>query len=426
MFNTSDHKVLKDSIETIGAGFAIFEKEETSNDFVLISANSIYENLIIGSVEDGINKSIKELFPSYSIEAIIPMMEDVIKLKSSREIELINEYRSTTTWWRSIYSPVFEEDQPVKRIINTCIDITDKKKLEERLQVVSERYEAVVQSAYDGIISIDEEQRVMLINKAAGEIFGVKPKDVIGTPLTELMPARYRERHSDYVQHFKKSTIKSRPMQERSSITGLRADGTEVPLEVTISKIYVDGKLEMTAVIRDISEKSILLEELLKLSRMDSLTKLYNRAYFTTLFNNEVERNKRYQNGLSVIMFDLDHFKLINDTYGHGGGDYVLMEVSNLVLNSLRRVDTVARWGGEEFIVLLPETDKDTAVQIAEKLRLALFHHHFEYQGNQIKVTASFGVASCTIDCETTDRMIKYADDKLYESKGGGRNRVSF
>lgn len=426
MFNSSDHKVLKDSIETIGAGFAIFEKRESSDEFVLISANSIYENIIIGSVEDGINKSIKMLFPSYSIEEIIPMMNEVISSKSSREIEIINEYKSSTTWWRSIYSPVFEEDLPVKRIINTCIDITDKKKLEERLQIVSDRYEAVVQSAYDGIISIDEQQHIMLINKAAGEIFGVKPGDVIGTPLTDLMPARYRERHVDYVHHFKKSTIKSRPMQERSSITGLRADGSEVPLEVTISKIYVDGKLEMTAVIRDISEKSILLEELLKLSRVDGLTKLYNRAYFTTLFGNEIERNKRYKNGISIIMFDLDHFKLINDTYGHGGGDYVLMEVSNLIINSLRRVDTVARWGGEEFIVLLPETDKEIAVEIAEKLRLALLQYHFEYQGNPINVTASFGVASCTIDCETIDKMIKYADDKLYEAKGAGRNRVSY
>ncbi len=247
MFDSSNHKILKESIETIGAGFAIFEKNELTDQYILISANSIYEQIILEPIDDNINKGIQTLFPSYSINDILDIMNSVVTSKNSKEIELMIEYKSTRKWWRSIYSPVLSGDEPVKRIINTCIDITDKKILENKLQVISSRYEAVVQSAYDGIISIDEQQRVMLMNKAAGEIFGIDPSSAIGAPITNYMPARYREKHGDYVEHFKKSTLNSRPMQERSAITGLRLDGKEIPLEVTISKIHVDGKLEMTA-----------------------------------------------------------------------------------------------------------------------------------------------------------------------------------
>lgn len=426
MFSTGNHELLKDSIERIGAGFAIYEKDVNTGAFILISANKIYEKLMIGTVEENLNKDIKRLFPSYNIQEIISLMNEALDSKLSKELELIYEYKFSTKWWRSIFSPVLVENDNNRRVINTCIDITDKKALEKELSEVNNRYEAVVQSAYDGIISIDDEQKIMLINKAAGEIFKIKPQDAIGLPLTDLLPVRYREKHVDYVRHFEKSTLKSRPMQERSTITGLRSDGSEVPLEVTISKIHVNGKLEMTAVLRDISEKSTLLEELLKLSRTDGLTKLYNRTYFTDLFKRELERNARYKNGISIIMFDLDHFKMVNDTYGHGGGDLVLTEVSQLIVKSLRSVDSVARWGGEEFIILLPETNCEEAIKISEKLRVLIFNHTFIYQSLPIKITASFGISCYSKDYDTTDKMIKYADDKLYESKSAGRNRVSY
>ncbi|GAU78506.1 sensor domain-containing diguanylate cyclase [Fusibacter sp. 3D3] len=426
MFNNGNHELLKDSIERIGAGFAIYEKDSENGKFVLISANKIYENLMKGTVEESLNQEIKKIFPSYNIHEIVKLMNEALESMLSKEIELIYEYKFSTKWWRSIFSPVLIEEGPPSRVINTCIDITEKKILEKQLSEVNNRYEAVVQSAYDGIISVDDEQNIMMINKAACEIFGINSKTAVGSPLTDLIPARFREKHVDYVHHFEKSTITSRPMQERSAITGLRRDGSEVPLEVTISKIYVNGKLEMTAVLRDISEKSSLLEELLILSRTDGLTKLYNRTYFTELFQREIERHARYKKGISIIMFDLDHFKAVNDIYGHGGGDLILTEVSQIIVKNVRRIDSVARWGGEEFIILLPETNVKEAIEISEKLRDILFKHVFIYQELSIKITASFGVASFSEACDTSDKMIKYADDKLYESKTNGRNRVRY
>jgi len=151
----------------------------------------------------------------------------------------------------------------------------------------------------------------------------------------------------------------------------------------------------------------------------DVLTGLKNRQYFNQRVNEEMERFKRYQTKLSLLMIDIDHFKRINDTYGHGIGDEVLKKVSSELQNQLRKVDLIARWGGEEFIVLLPETEIDEAVDVAEKLREnveALIH-----ENNEV-VTISIGVSMLT-ESESLESWIDRTDKALYHAKKQGRNR---
>jgi diguanylate cyclase (GGDEF)-like protein len=126
-----------------------------------------------------------------------------------------------------------------------------------------------------------------------------------------------------------------------------------------------------------------------------------------------------------VIELDVDRFKQINDTHGHGCGDEVLIAVANILARSARDGDVLARWGGEEFILLLPETNLDAAITLAERLRVVISEMRLNCQGKEISFTASFGVAQRTAECESMEAIISIADDFLYQAKREGRNRVS-
>ncbi len=156
------------------------------------------------------------------------------------------------------------------------------------------------------------------------------------------------------------------------------------------------------------------------IARTDSLTGLLNRISFEELLNREVERAKRYGEELSLVIFDIDNFKDINDTYGHLFGDKVLKEIARVVSRNVRESDIIARWGGEEFIILLPNTPLDSAISASEKLRRKIELCGFE---DGVSVTASFGVAQLYPEDDAI-RLVLKADKALYEAKRGGKNKV--
>ena len=156
----------------------------------------------------------------------------------------------------------------------------------------------------------------------------------------------------------------------------------------------------------------------------DSLTSLHNRRYFDERLLDEVERARRYDEKLSLIICDIDHFKKVNDTYGHPVGDSVLYWVAELLRDTLRKTDVVSRYGGEEFAALLINTDIDQAVQIAEKLRSIIEEQPFRHGDIDIPVTLSFGVSSLMSDSVGFEGLISSADKALYSAKARGRNRV--
>jgi diguanylate cyclase (GGDEF)-like protein len=160
--------------------------------------------------------------------------------------------------------------------------------------------------------------------------------------------------------------------------------------------------------------------ELEKLSSRDSLTGLFNRFKLEESFKYEQKQLNRYKTDLSIIMMDLDDFKSVNDTYGHNSGDMFLIEVAQILTTSFRDVDTVGRWGGEEFLILLPKTNLEDTKTIAEKLRRKIELYQFNEIGNK---TASFGVATYNNN-ESLSSLLNRADKALYMAKENGRNRV--
>jgi diguanylate cyclase (GGDEF)-like protein len=172
------------------------------------------------------------------------------------------------------------------------------------------------------------------------------------------------------------------------------------------------------------SELGKALEEVQRLAITDSLTGLYNRRHFFELAEHELQRARRYRRSLSAIMLDIDHFKQVNDTYGHAVGDHVLKEVADSCRQAMRKEDVLGRYGGEEFVIMMPESNLVATCQVAERLRQSIAQKTIDTEVGPVMVTVSLGVITLDDECSTLETLLAGADQALYWAKRSGRNRV--
>jgi diguanylate cyclase (GGDEF)-like protein len=191
-------------------------------------------------------------------------------------------------------------------------------------------------------------------------------------------------------------------------------------LEHIVNERTSDLKVRNEQLHNEITERQKAEAKLEYLATIDPLTSIFNRRKFNEILAYELKRNERHNKGLSLILCDLDHFKGINDSFGHDAGDEVLITFTKMISSAIRKSDVFARWGGEEFVLLLPETSLETATRIAGKLRLLTDTTMIPQIG---RITASFGVTQHQTDDREID-LIKRADQALYKAKENGRNRV--
>lgn len=167
-------------------------------------------------------------------------------------------------------------------------------------------------------------------------------------------------------------------------------------------------------------------DKIYRMATIDGGTQTFNKKYLLESLESEFKFSTSYNKDLSVIYFDLDFFKKVNDTYGHNAGDYILKEISTLVKADIRKDDIFCRFGGEEFVILLPNTDAKTAYDLAERLRIKVEGHQFVFESTQIKQTISLGVSQLDVKkMKTPKDLLENADRKLYSSKKNGRNQVT-
>ncbi len=177
--------------------------------------------------------------------------------------------------------------------------------------------------------------------------------------------------------------------------------------------------------IADGNSEGAFMDNIYKKATIDATTAIYNKQYLIDELDSHFKLSKNYGRPLSLIIFDLDHFKKVNDVYGHNAGDFILKGCAQLAKQTIRKTDMIARFGGEEFVIILPDTEKKQAVEMAERVRSKIGNSPFKIDGKLIKQTISAGVSLLTDRFKNPKELIEDADHKLYQAKKTGRNKVN-
>jgi two-component system, cell cycle response regulator len=323
-----------------------------------------------------------------------------------------------------VYSPTpnaFDvEDITTLELMVAFIAAAMSNALAQRALMSSEqRFRSLAELASDGIITTDACGSVTYVNRSAAHLFGSDERGLIGRPMLSLMPQRFALTLQDSEGNFDPERAR-KLVGKTLEVMGLRADGGEFPVELSASTWNAGNERFFTAIVRDITERKRLESAVLTLARTDHLTGLLNRRAGEELIERELDRAVRYGRALSFVLVDIDHFKRVNDTFGHAAGDAVLRRMGQLVVARIRATDLAVRWGGEELLLCLPETDLEGAQDLAESLRSMIEQTRFEGVG---VVSASLGVAN-RIQGERAEQTISRADERMYTAKSNGRNRV--
>ncbi|WP_181049851.1 GGDEF domain-containing protein [Methylobacter tundripaludum] len=285
--------------------------------------------------------------------------------------------------------------------------------------------ENIMESLGDGVFSCDKEGLCIYVNRAALELMDLSISDVLGKDLRPAFHQHYAENRI-YLSNkclIRRTTVDGQP--RRGDHIFRHKNGRLIPVHLNVQPLVIEGELDgVVVVFHDISERVNLIRRLEELALYDPLTGLPNRRQLDDRLKTEFARLRRYGGEFTLILLDLDHFKQVNDSFGHPAGDVVLKAIAEALQKSLRANDLPSRLGGEEFAVLLPDTGLEEAGGLAERLRQTIEAMPIDVgKGQTINVTVSAGVARAipSLDKETA---IDAADQALYRAKVAGRNRV--
>jgi diguanylate cyclase (GGDEF)-like protein/PAS domain S-box-containing protein len=304
----------------------------------------------------------------------------------------------------------------------------------------AQRVKLLMDSSPTAVFLAEQTGTITYSNHLAELIFGYQKNELIGKPIENLVPLKYRDHHRDHRKIYTATPI-LRPMGILNNLVGMRKNGEEFPIDVGLNPVWLDRGMIIICSVIDASHKvnymNNLVEERKRLSKdnvrlgkladHDALTGLYNRRAFERLLLDNLAVAREAGDVVSIILADIDHFKNFNDTYGHPVGDLLLKDLSNTLTRNIRREDTAARVGGEEFVVILPGIHHDQVLGFGERLRRVIEQGSW----NARTMTVSLGAATYEFTSRRTSlkrimkQMISEADQAMYQSKNAGRNRFT-
>lgn len=341
-------------------------------------------------------------------------------------------------WVETTIVPFLDNSGKPERYVSIHTEITAIKEAEAMLkqgkaqleQMVVERtrdleesrniMQSITGAAQDAIAMTDDAGNITYWNEAAQRLFNHSSADVMGKSLPALIaPAQLHETYQHTFIDLVSSGEGART-GKTVELAALNSAGCEFPIEISLSAVKIRDRWHGIGIMRDISERKEMERLLLEQATTDPLTGIHNRRKFDELMKLEQHRATRYQAPFSLILFDIDHFKQINDSFGHPAGDAVLKDLASLVASNIRDSDFFARWGGEEFSILAGNCNLYATRLFAEKLRHLIASHTFP-QVN--KLTCSFGATEYLLG-ESVEALLARADNNLRKAKQQGRNRI--
>ena len=315
-------------------------------------------------------------------------------------------------------TPITLHDTPC--LLTMMMDITERKRSEEQLRETRDALQTIIYSSPLAILALDHEDRVTMWNPAAEAMFGWSEKQILGQTNPSVPENKLKEYDA-----LRQATLNGMAFSNRDTLR-MNKDGTQFPVSLSVAPLrgqhsQVIGRMHIIA---DITERKKLQEELRHQATTDELTRVSNRRHFMELAQSEIKRAVRFKRPPAIALIDIDHFKQVNDTFGHAAGDQALVALAKICKKHIREIDVFARFGGDEFILLLPETNQEQAFEVLERVRLALMAQPFDLNGKAVALTISSGIASLAADQVSIDTLLSQADQALYRAKEAGRNKV--
>jgi len=347
----------------------------------------------------------------------------------SEYFESTHRMRHRSGAWRWVISRAAarrDANGRMRRLVGVELDITERKRYEDALFREKESAQITLQSIGDGVITTDARCRVDYLNPVAEQLTGWTNEDAHGRGIDEIFRSFHEETCEPLENPLSVAIRRAHNIKSVRPTLLIRRDGNELYIETSASPIRNEagGIAGGVLVFHDVSESRELNRKLSYHASHDILTGLVNRREFETRVERALRSAKAREASYALLHFDLDQFKIINDTCGHNAGDALLGQVAGLLKSKIRWRDTVARLGGDDFGILLESCSRDEAMRTAEALREAIRNYKFVWEGRTFRLGASIGVVPVAPDSEDVASVLSAADSACAAAKEAGRNRV--
>ncbi len=397
----------------------------------IVYANPKFEETTGYRVVEAIGKNPKILKSGKtSPEEYQEMWQTILSGKSWHGVFQNKKKNGDLYWESAVISPVTDEHSNITQFIAVKEDITERLEADRLLRLSEEKLRAITDSANDAIIMIDPKGSVSYWNPAAERILGYKSSEAMGKNLHQLIsPQKYHEDQEKAFRKFTK-TGQGAAIGSTMELSALRKDGVEIPIQLSLSALKIKEEWHSVGIISDDTERKNAERKLKELADHDPLTGIFNRRAILEQLSKELARTRRInrgeeKSGLSLAFFDIDHFKQINDQYGHQAGDEVLKGIVAILTKEIRESDSLGRLGGDEFLILAPDIDLKNYENLFTRLNSTISNTQIQTEKGALNITISMGVSISTGQ-SSEEEILNMADSAMYEAKRHGGNQVVF
>lgn len=391
---------------------------------------SPHNHLLAAPPEFFLGRSVFEVLPAPAAQVMMAALGEAQEkgLSTGRQMRL--ELTDGPHWFElSVARKTLLAGDPPALILLSR-DITQRKALEQKLADGARHTQSILDNVVDAIITIDRKGCIASFNRAATSVFGYGAEEAIGQSVGLLMPEPERSAHGQYLHNYQTSGVK-RIIGVGREVQGRRKGGDIFPMSLAVTEIERDGQPMYIGLVRDITQHRQAQAEIARLAFFDPLTDLPNRRLLLDRMARALVASERSRQLGALIFIDLDDFKTLNDTWGHEAGDQILAQVAQRLVQCVREGDTVARFGGDEFVIMLESLGQDRtaaaahAEAVARKL-LGSFGQCFALQGREHRSTPSLGITLFGDVALSADELMRRADSAMYQAKADGRNTYRF
>jgi diguanylate cyclase (GGDEF)-like protein/PAS domain S-box-containing protein len=410
----SAHRLQSDVIASAGQGIVVYDRALRH-----VMWNRAMERLTGFAASDVLGRNALQLFPQLRDQGIADLLERALagETVTAPDVPFRAEGATGSVWLSGTYAPHRDASGAVVGAVGIVRDVTDRRRAEHLSSTVEPQFRTLVEQSLVGMY-VAQDGRFRYANPRLAAVFGCTQNELLG--LDSLLALVAEEDREAVLENIRR--IEEERQTVRFTFRGIRKDGEPIEVEAHGTPAEVAGNSAVIGTLSDISDRKRVESRILEQAYNDPLTRLPNRTLFLERLELALAQARRHGRRLAVLYIDLDRFKLINDTRGHSTGDLLLQSLALRLKRRLRQADTLARVGGDEFVILMPDARASPEMSLVAQKLLAAVARPFQLGDQTLHVTASIGIATFPDDGQNGETLLRNADAAMYRAKELGRN----